>query len=343
MAKYHIGRNGPSVCRALNGKCPYGGATGSENHFETEQEAQKSYEKSMAHLTYAESGAEVSAKQSKALNGTVGHAFEACIADALNGVQEAEFAPSISDMEPILRSEADSVASELRNRFGDGITGVVIGDKVTKERGDLLLSNGLKYEIKRTSGGNGTYHNTSVRALERSGVEPMNSFYEKVGYYSKLEQILENAGSDIRPDRTSPSPFSKKEADVIRKQMKPAYKEIQAAEAEARRRYVAECVMPKLTEDKSALTQLVSDMEHKKTSLSDSVKDVPDGYLVYNYKKGTTVIESKDDIAKIFEEPEGGHTVENVGSSIKINGRIRVVFGWQNGTGLNNPTLRVFI
>ena len=40
MAKYHISKNGkPSICRATQ-KCPLGGESGSENHFNSESEAQ---------------------------------------------------------------------------------------------------------------------------------------------------------------------------------------------------------------------------------------------------------------------------------------------------------------
>lgn len=41
MAKFHINKHGqPAICRAENGRCPYGGETGNDNHFETEVEAQ---------------------------------------------------------------------------------------------------------------------------------------------------------------------------------------------------------------------------------------------------------------------------------------------------------------
>lgn len=41
MPKYHISADGtPGVCHAQFGKCPLGGATGAENHFNTIEEAQ---------------------------------------------------------------------------------------------------------------------------------------------------------------------------------------------------------------------------------------------------------------------------------------------------------------
>lgn len=44
--KYHINKNGvPAVCRAKEGNCPYGGESGSENHFDTIEEAQVAADK----------------------------------------------------------------------------------------------------------------------------------------------------------------------------------------------------------------------------------------------------------------------------------------------------------
>lgn len=45
MAKFHIGKKGePTVCRAKNGNCPFGGE---EQHYSTKQEAQQAIEKSL--------------------------------------------------------------------------------------------------------------------------------------------------------------------------------------------------------------------------------------------------------------------------------------------------------
>ena len=42
MSKFHINKHGvPAVCKATKGNCPYGGESGSENHFDTQEEAQE--------------------------------------------------------------------------------------------------------------------------------------------------------------------------------------------------------------------------------------------------------------------------------------------------------------
>lgn len=47
MGKFHINKNGvPAPCRAKEGNCPLGGASGSESHFKTREEAQSFADKS---------------------------------------------------------------------------------------------------------------------------------------------------------------------------------------------------------------------------------------------------------------------------------------------------------
>lgn len=48
MARFHNGKNGPAPCRATKGKCPLGGESGSDNHYDTKEEAQKAYETQMS-------------------------------------------------------------------------------------------------------------------------------------------------------------------------------------------------------------------------------------------------------------------------------------------------------
>lgn len=48
MSKWHNGPKGPSVCRAVKGKCPFGGA---DSHFDSKDDAQKAFE-SQSEQTY---------------------------------------------------------------------------------------------------------------------------------------------------------------------------------------------------------------------------------------------------------------------------------------------------
>lgn len=44
MSKFHSSPNGPGKCSAKDGNCPFGGASGSENHFDSMQDAEKAFE-----------------------------------------------------------------------------------------------------------------------------------------------------------------------------------------------------------------------------------------------------------------------------------------------------------
>ena len=50
MAKlqYHIGKNGPAVCEAKRGKCPLGGSSGQQTHFDSYDDASKAYAKKLS-------------------------------------------------------------------------------------------------------------------------------------------------------------------------------------------------------------------------------------------------------------------------------------------------------
>lgn len=53
MAKYHINDNGVTAeCGAAKGKCPFGGVSGVENHFNTPKEARTAYEAKMKTSTF---------------------------------------------------------------------------------------------------------------------------------------------------------------------------------------------------------------------------------------------------------------------------------------------------
>ena len=63
----------------------------------------------------------------------------------------------------------------------------------------------------------------------------------------------------------------------------------------------------------------------------------PDSIVVFNYKnKNTTLFNIKDFVIN------DGSVIELKETSLLYRG-IRICFSWQNGVGLNNPTIRVFI
>ena len=69
-----------------------------------------------------------------------------------------------------------------------------------------------------------------------------------------------------------------------------------------------------------------------------SGKHIPKRLIVFNRSKETITEYTREKLTKLTEND----IIELNGYSITFGG-VRVTFAWQNGTGLNNPTIRVFI
>ena len=88
-------------------------------------------------------------------------------------------------------------------------------------------------------------------------------------------------------------------------------------------------------ENPEKVYEFILDMLNKNSSTSK--KTSPDRLIVLNYKKNAV------------REVDLKHFKENISNNIRITdkglvvGNVRVNFGWQNGIGLNNPTIRVFL
>ena len=90
-----------------------------------------------------------------------------------------------------------------------------------------------------------------------------------------------------------------------------------------------------------SLYQFYLDMINKVTSRTKSIqiKTIPDKFLVFNYKKNQ--ISDVDILA--LKNAEKIESIRDTPKGMVLNGDVRFAFSWQNGVGLNNPTIRVFI
>ena len=68
-----------------------------------------------------------------------------------------------------------------------------------------------------------------------------------------------------------------------------------------------------------------------------SQKTAPDRLIVYNYTRNTV---KEIDLQSFFNNVDSNIRVTDKGLVI---GNIRLAFSWQNGNGLNNPTIRVYL
>lgn len=251
---------------------------------------------------------------SKSNNQYVGKLFEQLLCDSdiknpyPNKISEEEFAA--------VKRDAIDAKNYLPSRKGYSW----IGDKYN-DRGDIVQDGNVYWEVKYTSGSNGTWYNTSIYILDKyridykSFLEPLYILYEK---------------NNIPYSKTNNSPVTMAMSKTIRHTNFELAEELRKTASNIN---IQVCLklFNILSNDAELKNIFLNDMLFKKTK-----RDIADFLFVYNYKKHTAKIINIYDII--------------VNNSIRINGqslifgdKIRITLSWQNGAGLNNPTIRVFL
>lgn len=202
---------------------------------------------------------------------------------------------------------------------------VWIGNHTYDANCDIMMG-AQKVEIKHLSNGTGTYLNTSLENIVKYGFVSYYSYMEKYGLYDVLNSFWGNVSHNG-------SPLSVEEAKNFMKTHPKEYKIIQQKEKEIRRQYVADLYQYFL-DNPQKLTCFLQDCLSKNISN----KETPDIILIYNYKKNTVLSFEREEICNRVENQE----FKNAGLSFVFS-KMRIAFGWQNGAGLNNPTIRVFL
>ena len=198
------------------------------------------------------------------------------------------------------------------------------GRKTKKAVADFIVDN-ENIELKYVGSNNkGTYFNTSVSYCSKIGFEPYNVFLKKNHSLDRLQSIVNH---DIYKNF---SPVSIGESSYIRKNKEYSnlYKDIVANEKKARKEYVRNFVDFLTKENLTA--SFYYDMINKY-----SKDNKPDKIIIYNFSNGFSTI------VKPYVQETNELDIKVSGFSIIVN-NIRVTFGWQNGTALCNPTIRVF-
>lgn len=267
-------------------------------------------------------------RNSRSNNQYYGKYFECCIVSALNK-EEIEYKENYSftkeEKENIFK-EAQKVAHFLGNH-----TATYVGNQTANESGDLILDNQEVIEIKRVSQGTGTYFNTSIYYLQKFGFD-FKQYLKNYNYYDKLRENFK--GVCFINERAN-SPVSQSDSSLIRHNYEDIYnREIKPLDLSIRKKFT-EDFYNYLKNNTDKMYEFVSDMLNKNTETSK--KQAPDRIIIYNYTKDTiNEIVFKDLLNNCSEELKCSDT----GISF---GNLRVQFSWQNGAGLNNPTIRVFI
>lgn len=202
---------------------------------------------------------------------------------------------------------------------------VWIGNHTHEASCDIMMG-AQKIEVKHLSYGKGTYLNTSLENIVKYGFISYYSYMEKYGLYDILNSFWDNVSHDG-------SPLSAEEAKIFMKIHPKEYKIIQQKEKEIRRQYVVDLYQYFL-DNPQKFTCFLQDCLSKNISN----KETPDVILIYNYKKDTVFSFGREEICNQIETQD----FKNAGLSF-VSSKIRIAFGWQNGAGLNNPTIRVFL
>ena len=130
---------------------------------------------------------------------------------------------------------------------------------------------------------------------------------------------------------TNSSPVSMEISSKIQKL--PIYSLIQAKDKQIRKDYVKE-LYEYLSDNTSLVNKFLSDILSKNCSN----KQAPDRLLIFNYSTKEITDYNQNFILSLMNNKK----IKNAGLSLVFDD-IRVAIGWQNGSGLNNPTLRAFI
>ena len=272
---------------------------------------------------------------SRADNQYYGKFFEQCVVAQIN--HEATPIPwknyPFTEQEKIdMMSQAKIVADFLNVPHATWI-----GDKTNSESGDIFLDDGKRIEIKRVSNnGNGTYHNTSINYLSRFGFD-FKSYMKKYDLYSSIKIL------GFSPKENRMSPVTKEISSLIRhdEKLNQIYTENVIPVDTKMREALCSDIVLYFRKNPESLYQFYLDMINKVTSRTKSIqiKTIPDKFLVFNYKKNQ--ISDVDILA--LKNAEKIESIRDTPKGMVLNGDVRFAFSWQNGVGLNNPTIRVFI
>ena len=264
----------------------------------------------------------------RAENQYYGKYRECCVVAHLNHaeVEYHENYTFTTEEQKILSDEAKLIADFLGNH-----TATYLGNHTANESGDILLDTGEIIEIKTVSAGSGTYFNTSIYYFSKFGFD-FKKYMENYGLYDAIEQSF---GSIVNVSRKNNSPVNQTDSSFIRHNRKSEWEEKIVPVDEAMRIKFTQDIADYFTQNSDKVYEFISDMLNKNSATSK--KKSPDRMVVLNYKKG------------IVREIDLKNFKNNISTNIRttdkglIIGNVRIAFSWQNGIGLNNPTIRVYL
>lgn len=214
--------------------------------------------------------------------------------------------------------------------------------KETKNQlGDILINNKISVEIKYlNSSGLGTYHNSTLSYFDKKlKLKSYKDFLKENNYYSFVNELLKE--NNLVANIENSSPFTIEESKIIRKQLKDKYSDIKDYEEKIRKQYI-DYLYKELINNKELINILIFDLINKITFSKDNYnyKGIVDYYIVFLENKNKIITIKKESLEELKNKKI---EIQKTDKSIIIKDLFRIVPGWQNGTGLNNATIRIFL
>ena len=271
-------------------------------------------------------------RNTRNVNQYYGKYFECCVNSILNNTPidfKEDYAFSEKEKE-IFYAHAKIVADYI----GDH-SSTYVGNLTCSATGDLMLDNGETVELKYVSNGNGTYHNTSIYYLQKFGFD-FKQYMIDFGLLQTLEELF---GDVYKISRTNKSPVNQATSSAIRDNYEDLYNEKIVPIDYQLRKTLTEDVYNYFMNNPEQAQIFLNDMINKVTLRTTSTKTKPDHLIVFNYDKETI---SEIDCNSFKSDSIDPETTYKSDLGFVLNG-IRFAFSWQNGAGLYNPTIRVFV
>lgn len=201
--------------------------------------------------------------------------------------------------------------------------------------GDIVLNDNqhieLKYLTSKKLDGKGTYHNTSMLAVERYGIRLLPYFQKYLHpIWNKYKlSYTENGLSLTRQSKQNLK--TRSDYKTINNELKE--------QANLMDNEIRNILYDNLQNDLTLKNLFARDMINKKKSSNEKEKGIPDLYIIFHSTTKTIQSYTKEELSKTTT-----NIIELIGDySILLNKQYRITISWQNGLGIQNPTIRVFL
>lgn len=265
----------------------------------------------------------------KANNQYYGKYRECCVVAQLNNT-EIEYNEDYTFTEE--EKEMLYKQSKLISDYIGNHTATYVGNHTATQAGDIVLDTGETVELKTISNSSsGTYGNHSVYYFTKFGFD-FKQYMINFGLYDALEAHF---GDKFTISRKNNSPVNAKVSSEIRHKYTDIYEnEIVPIDKQMREQFTQD-IVDYFIKNPDKVYEFISDMINKDSGTCS--KGAPDRLIALDYVKN---IVKEINIQDILQNTTT--EIESRGLSFVFN-TMRIAISWQNGIGLNNPTIRVFL